>query len=142
MCLGRVRTNRRSIEQRRNYTWASIYPRAHPRIRMTPRNAHLRRYLQGVWLPAEALPIAPPRPPPQRELLYQEMGAHYGVTWKAGNYDPSNWHLADNIDLAISTANSALYALTTSVRCRLFYGSCSLPPVAQITYLCSRFVRF
>lgn len=55
------------------------------------------------------------------KALYQEMGAKYGVTWKGRNYHPSNWDLADEINRAVSAANSALYALCTAVICSLGY---------------------
>lgn len=55
------------------------------------------------------------------KALYAELGSKYGVTWKGRNYDPSNWHLADNINRAISAANAALYALTTAVVCSMGY---------------------
>ena len=32
--------------------------------------ASIRRYLQGMDLPAQPPPIAPPRPPPQAELEF------------------------------------------------------------------------
>lgn len=47
--------------------------------------------------------------------LYSEMGERYGVSWKGRCYDSSNWNLADGINRAVSAANAALYALTTSV---------------------------
>lgn len=53
--------------------------------------------------------------------LYTEMGLRYGVTWKGRRYSPSNWDLADDINRAISTANSALYSLCTAVICTLGY---------------------
>ena len=53
--------------------------------------------------------------------LYEEMGRRYGVTWKGRQYDKSNWHLADNINRAVSAANAALYALTTAVVCSMGY---------------------
>ncbi len=55
------------------------------------------------------------------KALYAEMGARYGVTWKGRNYNPDNWHLADNINRAISAANAALYALCTAVVCSMGY---------------------
>lgn len=47
--------------------------------------------------------------------LYEQMGERFGVSWKGRNYDVKNWSVGDNINRAISVANSALYALTTSV---------------------------
>ena len=49
------------------------------------------------------------------KCLYADMGAKYGVTWKGRNYNPSNWHLADGLNRAISAANAALYALVTAI---------------------------
>jgi len=46
---------------------------------------------------------------------YAELGQQYGVTWKGRNYDKSNWHLADNINRAVSTANASLYAVCAAV---------------------------
>ena len=53
--------------------------------------------------------------------LYADMALRYGVTWKGRNYDANHWSLADNINRAVSTANAALYALTTSVVVSLGY---------------------
>lgn len=53
--------------------------------------------------------------------LYAEMGAKYGVTWKGRNYDANNWEVSDRINRAVSAANAALYALTTSVVCSMGY---------------------
>jgi len=55
------------------------------------------------------------------KALYEQMGAQYGVAWKGRNYDPSNWHLADNINRAISAANASLYALCTAIVCSIGY---------------------
>jgi CRISPR-associated protein Cas1 len=54
-------------------------------------------------------------------LLYQQMGATYGVTWRGRNYNPDNWDLADEINRSVSAANAALYALCTAVVCSLGY---------------------
>ena len=53
--------------------------------------------------------------------LYSDMGARFGVTWKGRNYNIENWHIADSINKAVSAANAALYALTTSVVFSLGY---------------------
>lgn len=53
--------------------------------------------------------------------LYAELGLEYGVTWKGRNYDRKNWHLADNINRTISTANASLYAMCSAVVCSLGY---------------------
>ena len=55
------------------------------------------------------------------KALYADLGVRHGVTWKGRNYNPDNWDLADNINRAVSTANAALYALTTAVVCSLGY---------------------
>lgn len=55
------------------------------------------------------------------KALYAEMGVRYGVTWKGRNYNPSNWHLADNVNRGISAANAALYALCTAIVCSMGY---------------------
>jgi CRISPR-associated protein Cas1 len=55
------------------------------------------------------------------KALYAEMGNKYGVTWKGRLYNPNNWHLADNINRAISAANASLYALCTAIVCALGY---------------------
>jgi len=55
------------------------------------------------------------------KALYAEMGMRFGVTWKGRNYSPTNWHMADNINRAVSTANAALYALCTAVVCSMGY---------------------
>ncbi len=47
--------------------------------------------------------------------LYETMGIRFGVTWKGRNYDTQHWSVADDINRAVSAANAALYALTTSV---------------------------
>ncbi len=52
---------------------------------------------------------------------YAELGQQYGVTWKGRNYDKSNWHLADDINRALSAANASLYALCAAVVCSLGY---------------------
>lgn len=51
--------------------------------------------------------------------LYENTGKKYGVTWRGRNYNPDNWHLADNINRAISAANASLYALVTAVVCSM-----------------------
>lgn len=53
--------------------------------------------------------------------LYMDMGAKYGVTWKGRQYDPSNWHLADELNKAVSAANACLYALTTAIVVNMGY---------------------
>lgn len=55
------------------------------------------------------------------KALYADMGARYGVTWKGRSYDTNNWHLADNINRAVSAANASLYALVTAVVCSMGY---------------------
>ncbi|MGR3316870.1 MAG: type I-E CRISPR-associated endonuclease Cas1e [Candidatus Anammoxibacter sp.] len=55
------------------------------------------------------------------KALYSDMGAKYGVTWKGRNYNPANWHLADNINKAVSAANAALYSLCTAIICSMGY---------------------
>jgi len=55
------------------------------------------------------------------KALYEDLGHKYGVTWKGRNYDPTNWHLADNINRAVSAANASLYALSTAVVTSLGY---------------------
>ena len=55
------------------------------------------------------------------KALYAEMGQKYGVTWKGRNYNPDNWHLADNINRAVSAANASLYALCTAIICSMGY---------------------
>lgn len=52
---------------------------------------------------------------------YAELGARYGVTWKGRNYDQSNWYLADEINRALSAANSSLYAVCAAVICSMGY---------------------
>lgn len=54
-------------------------------------------------------------------VLYQQMGATYGVTWRGRNYNPDNWDLADEINRSVSATNAALYALCTAVVCSLGY---------------------
>jgi CRISPR-associated protein Cas1 len=51
--------------------------------------------------------------------LYSEMGQRYGVTWKGRNYNPDNWHLADNLNRGVSSANACLYALCCSIICSM-----------------------
>lgn len=53
--------------------------------------------------------------------LYAQMGTTYGVSWKGRNYDTNNWNVSDTINKAVSAANAALYALTTSVVCSMGY---------------------
>lgn len=55
------------------------------------------------------------------KALYAEMGQKYGVSWKGRNYDANNWDVSDTINRAVSAANAALYALTTSVVCSMGY---------------------
>ena len=55
------------------------------------------------------------------KALYAQMGTRYGVSWKGRNYDTSDWSVSDTINRAVSAANAALYALTTSVVCSLGY---------------------
>ncbi len=50
---------------------------------------------------------------------YEELGLHYGVTWKGRDYNPSNWHLADHLNRALSAANASLYSLTAAVCCSM-----------------------
>lgn len=54
-------------------------------------------------------------------LLYGDLGLKYGVTWKGRNYDSQNWDTADDINRALSAANSSLYALCAAVICSLGY---------------------
>lgn len=53
--------------------------------------------------------------------LYVEMGNRFNVSWKGRNYDPNNWSVSDTINRAVSAANAAFYALTTSVVYSLGY---------------------
>lgn len=53
--------------------------------------------------------------------LYAEMGLQHGVTWKGRNYDRQNWDTSDDINRALSAANSSLYALCAAVCCSLGY---------------------
>jgi CRISPR-associated protein Cas1 len=53
--------------------------------------------------------------------LYAQFGLQHGVTWKGRNYDRQNWDMADDINRALSTANSSLYALCAAVICSLGY---------------------
>ena len=55
------------------------------------------------------------------KALYAEMGRKYGVSWKGRNYDANNWDVSDTINRAVSAANAAVYALTTSVVCSMGY---------------------
>lgn len=54
-------------------------------------------------------------------ILYAEMGARHGVTWKGRNYNTQNWDLADGINRALSAANASLYALCGAVISSLGY---------------------
>ena len=53
--------------------------------------------------------------------IYQEFGEQFGVTWKGRDYKPTNWHLADNINQALSVANGSFYSLTAAVCCSMGY---------------------
>ena len=53
--------------------------------------------------------------------LYSQLGLQHGVTWKGRNYDRNNWEIADDINRALSAANSSLYALCAAVICSLGY---------------------
>ncbi len=53
--------------------------------------------------------------------FYAKLGLQHGVTWKGRNYDRQNWDTADNINRALSAANSSLYALCAAVCCSLGY---------------------
>ncbi len=53
--------------------------------------------------------------------FYAQLGLQHGVTWKGRNYDRNNWDTADDINRALSTANSSLYALCAAVCCSLGY---------------------
>jgi len=53
--------------------------------------------------------------------LYADMGVRFGVSWKGRNYDANCWSVSDTINRAVSAANAALYALTTSVVTSLGY---------------------
>ena len=55
------------------------------------------------------------------KALYAVMGQNFGVSWKGRNYDANNWDVSDTINRAVSAANAALYALTTSVVCSMGY---------------------
>jgi CRISPR-associated protein Cas1 len=55
------------------------------------------------------------------KALYAEMGARYGVAWKGRAYDVNHWDVSDDINRAVSTANAALYSLTTAIVCALGY---------------------
>jgi CRISPR-associated protein Cas1 len=55
------------------------------------------------------------------KYLYEDMGYKYGISWKGRDYNPNNWDLADNINKAISAANSCLYALCTAIVCSMGY---------------------
>lgn len=52
---------------------------------------------------------------------YSDLGRQHGVTWKGRNYDRRNWHLADGINRALSTANASLYSLCAAVITSLGY---------------------
>lgn len=51
--------------------------------------------------------------------IYEDLGKHYGVTWKGRNYSPSNWNMADNINRALSAATASHYALIAAVCCSM-----------------------
>ena len=51
--------------------------------------ATIRRYLQGVGLPHQPPPIAPPRPPPQTELEFSAGGIQGPGTYTCR---PAPWH--------------------------------------------------
>jgi CRISPR-associated protein Cas1 len=53
--------------------------------------------------------------------FYAQLGLQHGVTWKGRNYDRQNWDTADDINRALSAANSSLYALCAAVCCSLGY---------------------
>lgn len=53
--------------------------------------------------------------------LYAAMGLQHGVTWKGRAYDRQNWDTSDDINRALSAANSSLYALCAAVCCSLGY---------------------
>jgi CRISPR-associated protein Cas1 len=53
--------------------------------------------------------------------FYSELGLQHGVTWKGRSYDRNNWQIANDINRALSTANSSLYALCAAVICSLGY---------------------
>jgi CRISPR-associated protein Cas1 len=53
--------------------------------------------------------------------FYAQLGLQHGVTWKGRNYDRQNWDTADEINRALSAANSSLYALCAAVCCSLGY---------------------
>ena len=53
--------------------------------------------------------------------LYAAMGLQHGVTWKGRKYDRQNWDTSDDINRALSAANSSLYALCAAVCCSLGY---------------------
>lgn len=50
---------------------------------------------------------------------YEDLGRKFGVTWKGRDYNASNWHLADNINRALSAATASHYALTAAVCCSM-----------------------
>jgi CRISPR-associated protein Cas1 len=52
---------------------------------------------------------------------YAELGGLYGVAWKGREYDKSNWNLADDINRALSAANTSLYAVCAAATCSLGY---------------------
>lgn len=51
--------------------------------------------------------------------IYEELGKHYGVTWKGRNYSASNWNMADTINRALSAATASHYALIAAVCCSM-----------------------
>jgi CRISPR-associated protein Cas1 len=42
---------------------------------------------------------------------YRKASEETGVPWRGRNYDPRNWESSDNINAALSTANSCLYGI-------------------------------
>jgi CRISP-associated protein Cas1 len=53
--------------------------------------------------------------------LYSELALQNGVAWQRRNYDRKNWHDSDDINRALSAANSSLYAMCAAVVCSLGY---------------------
>lgn len=53
--------------------------------------------------------------------LYYEMGRKYNVAWCGRNYDVQNFEVSDEINKALSIANTTLYALVTAVVCSMGY---------------------
>lgn len=53
--------------------------------------------------------------------LYSELALQNGVVWQRRNYDRKNWHDTDDINRALSAANSSLYAMCAAVVCSLGY---------------------